>query len=227
MQIPWKLSRKNPIDELLDVFVEAPGVLSKVGQLERTPPDLTITRMLEIINQCWSMDLGLHVLYQEFCQARGGKRVYWRQPCELCSAADDLGPAPFSESIFFEDIECCRVMLLYWAVRAMLWSGMCLLYDLLPKYEALDRGGPFATQLPSLGHRTHWVHLIWNICQSVEYCVQSNVHSYGAYCIAAPLNIAIDVLKPFPMYQKEMNWAEVSRLRVSQAGMSMLQYMPK
>ncbi|KPI41419.1 uncharacterized protein AB675_9127 [Cyphellophora attinorum] len=60
--------------------------------------------------------------------------------------------------------------------------------------------------LPPLEHRADFMTPVRNICQSVQYCSRPEMKSLGWSCVITPLGIAVDVIKNFPWWQREMKW---------------------
>lgn len=76
--------------------------------------------------------------------------------------------------------------MLYWASRALLWSCISNLNDIIRKQTTqftID-----ADQLSLDGHKTYTT-MARNVCQSLEYCLQEELSLLGMFVASTPIAI--------------------------------------
>jgi hypothetical protein len=78
--------------------------------------------------------------------------------------------------------------------------------------------------LPALDHRTDFAAPARNIFQSMEYCLMDDMKDHGPKVVAAPLRIAIETLRAYPMYQRDVQWAEEVMAKVQGRSLRLLRY---
>ena len=202
--------------------------------------------MLKLVDRCWQIDVGLEQFYTELESSTLGP-LYWPKLSLEKSPVDDaeLGKV-FPVAFHFLNLKISSTLIFYWATLLMLWSGLFQLYRAISalnldcqeigcccvscKDKKSDSGGGThihkfdMSRLPPLGHRLDFPSAAWNVCQSVEYCMQESMLSFGPYSVAAPLAIVIDTLKDIPRYGRELSWAKAALARVTEKGLRLLQY---
>ncbi len=78
--------------------------------------------------------------------------------------------------------------------------------------------------LPPLEHRACFDAPARSIFQSVEYCLQDSMLDTGPRSIAAPVRIALDTLKLYPQFHREVLWAEQAMKKIGGRSLRILIY---
>ena len=242
---PWKTQPKRPFDQVFDFFALAPGLFGQADEIKDLNSHSALNKILEIVARCWEVDAGLERFYAELEAITLGP-LYWPELSKEKSPADDedLGKV-FPIAFHFLNLSTADTLMFYWATLLMLWSGLCLLYQAIPdldlncqeidcsctlcKDKTIEGGNAHIrrfdmTQLPPLNHRSDFVSVAWNICQSVEYCMQDSMLGLGPASVTAPLQIVIETLKEIPGYGREVFWAKEVLDRVTRRGLRILKY---
>ena len=220
----------------------APGIFKQADRLGKIDLWSSLQETLKIIDQCWEVDAALGRFYEEYT-ANLPDRLYW---LKLSKTSDGLGEEKvFPVAFHFIDLRTANTLMYYWSTLLMLWSGLCRLYqhisnldsqgfsiynmhvsgsedDRSPSESTLPR--PTADRLPLLVHRTDFASVAWNICQSVEYCMQEDMLDFGPQSVAVPLQIVVETLRGIPTYSRQLLWAEKVLEQVTRRGIRILKY---
>jgi hypothetical protein len=62
------------------------------------------------------------------------------------------------------------------------------------------------TTLPPLGEAGDFMRHVRDVCQSVEYCMQSEMRDLGWTSVVAPLTIVVETIKEYPACVREREW---------------------
>jgi hypothetical protein len=241
MEIPWRVTPKTPYDEMYDFLLRAP-VLQNQGIMLRyldRPSQLQLAT--EMIRNCWDLDTELESVYNRLGKNLGGP-VFWPELArdkDLHGDSDDglLFPVAFH----FSDLSVASTVLMYWSVQCILWNGLWQLYRLMEELRVHFAAGCYAEddglspkpgidvrdhlfKLRPLDHRSNFATPCRNIFQSVEYTLQADMLEQGPKCIAGPLQIAFETLRPYCGFEKETAWAERARERIQGRCMRLLMY---
>ncbi|KAJ5364335.1 C6 zinc finger domain-containing protein [Penicillium cataractarum] len=233
MQYPWEGKLKTPFTQIVDCLAQAPGILKRVHSLfglhkkERTETCYTL------IHECWHIDEKLDMMLHEMQQVTPHP-LYWQvqsqmNPLSDSESLENLFPVAFH----FIDLETANSIILLWAIRVMLWSGLCNLYRLV------DSGSPIldsttTSVLPStsglrkslhpLGHRRDYIVIVHNVCQSVEYILRQETLLSGPLSVTPALGIVLESLRGQPHCWKEVAWLRAAIDIVRQRGLGLLKY---
>lgn len=243
MHFPFKGRSKPRIQQLLDIAATMTDIISTGyrmldGLEEGTvtiDPSVLLLPVLGLINRCWNVDVQLQNFYQTLEEETSGP-VYWPELSAGLEGIDDseeLGKV-FDVAFKYSDIQTARVCLFFWAISAMLWSGMAFVYRILPGIQAVYsiRNGisPSKTsaqfELPPLGHRTDTATLARNICKTIEFCSGDKYQGVGAGAVVFPLKVAIETLHDIPGCERELLWAQAAMVRISLGGLRMMSHLP-
>jgi hypothetical protein len=235
----WNGSPKMVSDKLVDAFAEGVNIMAQAEQLASLKGTELITSVLTIISRCWEVDAKMQEIYRELETSTLGP-LYWPEFSTLDNPADDseLGKV-FPVAFHFLNLRMAGTCILYWALCIILWSGLTSLYSIIAK-AGLENGS-IATatseddssdglspetfdikQLPPLQHRADITELIWNICQSFEFCMQDEMRSMGPSTILFPLQIALGHLKARPQNPRELSWAAAALEMIYERGFRIL-----
>ncbi|KAE8371315.1 hypothetical protein BDV26DRAFT_286888 [Aspergillus bertholletiae] len=228
---PWAATPKPFFHRVTDCLAKAPGILQRVRSLPHLSPDQQCHLIHELIHECWQIDEILDRIYDDM-QVATSHPLYWLVPSEGNSfpAWGNLFPVVFS----FTDLETATTLMLLWAVRVMLWSGLCNLYRiiapgmLMPQIIETGELNPSIDEpfesLPPLGHRTDYLSMVHKVCQSVEYFLQDELLLAGPLSVSVALGIVIDTLREEPRYAPEVLWIGTALRAVQQKGLGLLKY---
>ncbi|KAG9777481.1 hypothetical protein KCU88_g4542, partial [Aureobasidium melanogenum] len=149
----------------------------------------------------------------------------------------------FPVAFHFPNLTIASTVLVFWACEAMLWQGMNQLYRLMGELRkecdkndffnsalmVLEAFSGFSADtdpfdLPALEHRVDFAAPARNIFQSVEYCLKEEMRDHGPKSVAAPLRIAMETLRAYPEYRRDVEWAEEAMIKVQQRSLRLLMY---
>lgn len=197
-----------------------------------------LPRALQILDQCWKVDVRLRSFYHRFEKEAFGP-IYW---AELSKQNQDpivdtsLGNT-FPVAFRFQNLKFAHICMQYWATLSILWSGMGLLYHILATFdgvidpnasnrEGCDPSPSFkVAQLPPLEHRTDVTSLAKKICQSLEFCMQDGLGGMGPTSAIFPLKAAIETLHSSPGCDRELAWAEAAMQKINGTGVRILNHL--
>ena len=81
-------------------------------------------------------------------------------------------------------------------------------------------------RLPPLDHRKGYLDMVWNVCQSVEYCMQDSMLGAGPAALSGVLSIArITLQKHQPQRARELGWVKNVRRRASERGLRFIGFV--
>jgi hypothetical protein len=229
--------------------IVADGYRMLQGPIEGTQtvdPTVMLMTILGLVNRCWKVDSQLRNLYADL-ERDTLSPLYWPElsSTEIESLDDDpkFGKV-FPVSFKFSNIRTAHICMLYWAITAILWSGMAYVYRLLAAVDAMNSlttadhfthddtaaektGSQFdITQLPPLEHRTDVASLARSICQSIEYCLDSDQPDMAARAAVFPLKVAIESLHNAPGCERELVWAQAAMTRINESGVRLMNHLP-
>ena len=243
---PWLTHPKRPIDQVFDFFSLAPEIFKQADKIDGLSPHDALHEILEVIGRCWKIDAAVEQFYADFESKMLGP-LYWPELSREISSVDDveLGKV-FPVAFHFLNLKMATALMFYWATLLMLRSGLCRLYQAIPTLDLSCReiacccisckdktpnddshthAHKFSmSQPPPLDHCSDFPSMAWNICQSVEYCMQESMLGLGPASVSAPLTIVNDTLKALPGYRREVSWAEAAITKVTERGLRMLKY---
>lgn len=209
MEGPWEFLPKTPVDRVADCMARAPTMLQKSQLMPLVGPQQQVELAQQLIIQGWEIDAALQDVYDDMHMTASGP-LYWPVPSQINNPTDvEKGGKLFPVAYHFRDLMTASTLMLYWATRVMLLSGLCRLYQHI---ETISRGlvddddDTFANSLRPPNSCTNYVAMAHNVCQSVEYCLQDNFMMSGAFYVTPALSIATGVLKDRPGCAREVAW---------------------
>jgi hypothetical protein len=237
--VPFSVFPKAPLQKVLDLLLEAPMILKKVDRFPSLSREMQIPFLLDLLQDCVSIDRKMQLFILEFEASRGGL-LYWPMPPKepiVIDASDfpvsDDGVFPVSYE--FSDSRIGITMMLYWGALTILYSGACHLYNTLAQLTTITpvmNGEVTCYFLTNEQNQT--VEIPWstrfrdfrttanNVCQSVEFCLQDELSNPS---MVAPLNMVIDALSSWPGFEKEIAWIRNTLVLISNKGMKMVKHV--
>ena len=231
--LPWKNHPKSSWDSLLDILAEGPQVLEKADQLERAPPHQFLPAAIEMIGDLLALENRMQMYYRDLSKSHS-EPFFWELPPVVTGVNDLDGSTSPSQavdrlSLHFRDVELARVLLLYWGIQSMVWSGLNDLWVAAQALMANSMLGPGFEQVHrslSLGPRD-WLDPIRKVCQSFDFCTSEASLGLGPMIIAVPLDIVLSVMKNRSGCDAEYKEAGRVRQDVSRNWLRVLQFTPQ
>lgn len=217
---------------MIDVLLEAPELYKRAEAVQAVQsPQSQLAECMELVRLCWKLDGELGQFWTDFSTSIPGP-MYWPV---FSGFSKSLQPAGKDDSIFplefdFVETRIAIVLTLYWAALLVLHSGMSGLYYLVGAMisDMAQRDPEFLAtldvEMPPLEHRSNFMVMVQNVCQSVPYCMRDDM---SLPFVIAPLNVVIQVLKQWPGAERELEWARMAIERIRLEGVSMVAYLPQ
>lgn len=254
MNVPWKLHSKRPLDLLVDCLCEASLIYQEDDRVKHLGPTQKLEFWLKSLQKCWQMDTLLQDIYHAFETDFVQPMYWSVLSKEPNSADDPILGKVFPVAYRFVDLAVARLLMIYWAVSLLVWNGLSLLHYGIASLEfcaedahclhslecrafwndPCHRGNfqrqPSGTykydisRLPSLGHRINSHLLVNNVCQSVEYCLESKENIWGPWSAGTPLTLTYETAKFFPQMRREVKWMEATLRKLQDRGLRILSY---
>lgn len=254
MTTPWKLRPKSAIDRLVDCLCEASSIFQENDRVLRLGPVEKLDAWLESLAKCWQMDAMLQDIYKEYETDFPQPMYWSVLSKEPNSADDPIRGKVFPVAYKFCNMTVARSLMLYWAVSLLVWNGLTLLYMGIAsleldasdahcsnfpqcekfhdnmchcRYLRLQSSGSCKydlSHLPRLGHRKHFKSLINDVCQSMEYCLESGIAFWGTWSAGTPLTLVYETVKSYPGLERELRWMEATLRKLQERGLRILNY---
>ncbi|KAJ5641814.1 hypothetical protein N7490_005814 [Penicillium lividum] len=221
MEEPWAGYPKSSFDRVTDCFAHAPGILERAKTIPSFHFNNQLVLVYELVQECWQVDKSLDAIYDDIQIAPGPS--YWSIPSQNIFDFDaDFVPIVF----WFSNISIARTLILLWATRTMLWSGLCNLYKHAEFLATIEGCTPVTgeTGLPSLGHREDYISMAHHVCQSVEYFLQNDMLLAGPISVSPALGIVLDSLQ-HRYHPQEVAWLQSALEVVQGKGLRALEYV--
>jgi hypothetical protein len=249
LEAPWRNVPKTHFDQIYDFLSQAPELLAQGQIIEQLDVCGKLEHAVAMISRCWKMEHGLEALYESMEKSHAGP-LFWPELARDPTLEFDLDDAEdgklFPVAFYFPNLGIAHFVLVYWAVQCMLWHGLFQLHRLMDQLktalgtagrveeldgqteaaplpvEATVKGGLF--DLRPLEHRADFAAPARNIFQSVEYCLLEETRDSGPRVVASPLRIAMETLRSYPQFQREVRWADAVMEEVPQRSLRLLNY---
>jgi hypothetical protein len=226
---------------VLDLLLEAPLIIRKSDQVSRIDKERRVPFLVELLQDCITLDDKIQDLLLEFELSAGGL-LYWAVPSKLAVVTEVLDAPVDSDELSslsyeFPTVQTGTTMMLCWAGLTILWSGVCHIYESISHLTTLSPTvdgkleGQFNTdgysqtfQIPLSTRFTGFPTLARNVCQSVEFCLRDEM---SAPTMIAPLAMVVDGLSSWPGFDKEVAWARSQLLDIQNRGMNIVKYLPR
>ncbi|KAF2159325.1 hypothetical protein M409DRAFT_30201 [Zasmidium cellare ATCC 36951] len=230
MSLSTQNESRSDTQKILDIFLLGPAVLQKADNLALLPLEERFPLMLSMIDDLWDIDDRLSKLESDIKIANQHhlRPIYWEQPAKSEPIGEKDDDAALSHaktiSIHFTSVPLSRIISFLWAIQCMVWPG---LVDLYTGIIAMGGSPLIGTRIPSLGHRSKWIELVWKITQSMEYWESTAVEAYGPVRAALQFNVVIDVMKGREGCDGTLRWAEECRERIGRGWLRILRFEEK
>jgi hypothetical protein len=201
--MPWP-SRKAPFDEVVDFILEAPKFMAQSDSINMlTSPQSILAASLKTISATQDFNTRLMKWYAGFSASHPGGLYHARLSTrESCSDNPELGKV-FPVAYHFPSLPIAQTMLYFWMCQVIAHAHLCSQYAKLERLmKTLE---PIAADIPCLcsgvtdayrpgvclrhfevrslvplGHFAEWPSSVaYNICQSIDYCLQHSNKVYG------------------------------------------------
>ena len=226
MEQPWEVIPKTFMSRVVDCLAKSPKILQGVRLLNGLSPEGQLDLYHDLIRECWQIDEVLDMVWVEMQDATPHS-LYWPVPSQMKYAStDDATENPFPVVFCFTSLECATTLILLWAVRVMLWSGLGHLYAGLAILDSSMVSTTAADHppLPALGHRRDYLSMAHHVCQSTEYILQDEQLLAGPLSISPALGIVLDTLRDQPRYAREVAWLRTVLGVVRERGLGLLKH---
>lgn len=184
---------------------------------------LVVGSTLDLISQCWRLNTELTILYDDVVNGEDGLQCWTVLSNRHAWAVEGI---VFPLAFNFHNLDDANTMLMIWSTQTILWHGMTQLYGLLEQLRAMasEINQSEMISLPPLTCHMNYVTAAFNIFQAAEYCLKDEFLDFGPKSIAAPLRIAIDTLKIYSQYEREISWGRAVLRRIQTRGLRILNF---
>jgi hypothetical protein len=227
--IPFSKFPKTPLQQVLDLVLDASALARRADQLLKLPPEEQISLAVKLIEEGISLDGAMQEFYLGLEEYFGGL-VYWINDSNS-EALDDYGAV----SYVFPNYHTGTTMMLFWATTTVMWSGICQLYCLLGSLTTLvptvdgkltgqfcDDGDKQEFILQHFSRFSDFRTMACNVCRSVEFCMQEEL---GMSSMSCPLSMIIKGLECWPGFESEISWAKSKLERIYRNGMRIVKFV--
>jgi hypothetical protein len=200
------------------------------------------------------MDIILQEVYDDLEKEFSSPMYWSVLATEPNTADDPIRGKVFPVAYNFPNMTVARSLMLYWACRLLVWAGFLFLYRGIleleieaadarcsnyPDCAMFDDGMCYCRHLvekpagcykfdPSLlkplDYRTDLRLLIYNVCQSVEYCLKSGLTMFSSWSAGTPLSFVYETTKAFPGFERELAWMEATLRKLQHSGLRIIKY---
>jgi hypothetical protein len=127
MQRSWSSIRKTLYDQVTGCLAEAPGILERVPLLWHLDVTQQLELVYELVCECWQVDEKLATFHDEML-CSNPDLPYWEVSSDCVFPLGSKVSVSFPVNYWFTDPHCAATLILLWATRTMLLSGLCNLY---------------------------------------------------------------------------------------------------
>ncbi|KAH8705237.1 hypothetical protein BGW36DRAFT_285686 [Talaromyces proteolyticus] len=254
MEDPWKEQPKRPLDRLMDCLCEAPAIYKTGDQVETLTPLESLEFHLDSISKLWKIDATLEGVYDDFAKEFPCPMYWSVLSTEPSSADDPILGKVFPVAYDFPYLKVARSLMMYWSCRFLVWAGFFYLYHGVMEIDidAMDahcsnypdcalfddgmchcrhlvvqQSGHYRydkSHLKPLEFRLDLKSLVYNVCQSVEYCMKSSVPIFGVWSVTTPLSLVYETVKHIPGFKREVAWMEAALRKLQASGVRIIDY---
>lgn len=254
MEGPFREHTKRPLDRLIDCLCQAPAIYKDADTFANSPPLKRLEFHLGCITKCWEMDSILQGVYNDLEKEFSSPMYWSVLATEPNSADDPIRGKVFPVAYHFPNLTVAGSLMLYWSCRFLVWTGFFFLYSGIVniEIEAADaRCSNFPdcamfnddmchcrylvaksagwyqydqSLLKPLDNRTDLRLLAYNVCQSVEYCLNSGIPLFGSWSVSTPLSFVYETIKHFPGFERERAWMEATLRKLQDSGLRIIKY---
>ncbi|KAJ5133509.1 hypothetical protein N7448_001464 [Penicillium atrosanguineum] len=238
MEQPWSSIPKTFYDQVTDCLTEAPGILERVAPLWHLSATQQLDLVYELVHECRHIDERLAIIHDEMLRAAPDP-LYWSIPSDFTLIFGSDNPVTFPVIYWFSDLHCAATLILLWATRTMIWTGLYNLYSHVDNimatkgsvFEAYETMAPqisgveVVNPLPPLDRCTDILSMAHRVCRSVEFFLRDDMLLAGPLSIIPALGIVIDALKNQPSHAPEVAWLQEALEVVRQKGIRSLEHV--
>lgn len=225
MYVPWQIEPKNDFDELVDILTVGPELVQKSRLFPKLSGEATLLNAVCIIKHIIDIDCKLQRFYSKLKASATGP-LYWEQV--LPAPANVNQTLTFEPALFFHDLDQASLLGFYWAMLAMIWSGMTDLHAMLlehtiprPSFKAI-----FAqSRINPEDFHSYWLSRVRRVLQTVSFCTTPTALQSGPPRVTVALNIVIDTMKNNRGgCAAELSWAIRARDEIGSQWLHLLRY---
>ncbi|CAG8030455.1 unnamed protein product [Penicillium salamii] len=230
MEQPWTELPKTPHDRVTDCLARAPAILQRVQSLISMNPAQQMYSLRDIIGECWHIDEQMESIYNCMRLSKGDA-LYWPVP----SRADHLMNTEGSGNLFpivfnFQNTQIAATLMLLWATRTMLWSGLTNMYQHLEAIIAAqghntNTSAELKNEVNPMERCGDYIFVAHQVCQSVEYFLHDEMLLSGPLSVSPALGIIADSLRNRPGHDQELAWIQGALKLARQKGLRVLEHV--
>lgn len=220
MEQPWAGIPKTSHDQVTDCLAQAPMILERVRSLPHLPKSQQVDLLQRLIRECWRINKQLNVIYDEM----RSQNLYWRVPSQT-PLFSDLFPVVFC----FRDAQVAATLVLLWATRTMLWSGLFNMYQHLESIapenscRVAESDQCSVLEFEGTDRCRGYLSVAHQVCQSVEYFLKDDMLLAGPLSVSPALGIVLDSLRNRPGHGREIAWIQSTLEVVRRKGLRVVQ----
>ncbi|KAJ5513387.1 hypothetical protein N7463_002939, partial [Penicillium fimorum] len=236
MEQPWEGIPKTSHDQVIDCLAQAPVILERVRSL----PHLSITQQVDLlhslISECWQIDNQLDLIYDEMRQSTLDV-LYWQVPSQKEPLVDSRDFGNLFPVVFcFQNAQVAATLMLLWATRAMLWSGLSNMYQHMESVKSFQNSSCVAPEsldqsclseeigtFNPIDRCGEYLSVAHRVCQSVEYFLKDEMLLAGPLSVSPALGLVVDSLRNRPDHGREIMWIQATLEVVQRKGLRVLQ----
>jgi hypothetical protein len=227
--IPFSKFPKVPFQQMLDLLLEVPMILTRTDQLRALSVEEQLPVAIALLQDCLAIELKVRKVISQLETANEGP-IYWSIP----SDDKENETHASTSSYIFSSVRAGITMVLSWATLTVFWSGICHLYKrigclttltpltdgtLLGQYTVDGQAQQFSLQSPDCFQQ--FPMMAKYVCRSVEFCIQDEM---GMTIMACPLTMVLHGLITWPGLDSEIVLTKKMLARIQQKGMNIVQY---
>jgi hypothetical protein len=254
MEGPFRVQPKRPVDRIIDCLCQAPAIYKDAEAFENSAPLKQLEFHIGCITKCWEMDSILQEVYDDLGKEFPSPMYWSVLATEPNPADDPIRGKVFPVAYHFPNLIVARSLMLYWSSRLLVWTGFFFLYSGILNIEieaAEARCSNYPdcavfdddmchcrylvekstgwyqydqSRLRPLDGRKDLRLLTYNVCQSVEYCLNNGVPLFGSWSVSTPLSFVYETTKNFPDFERELAWMEATLRKLQENGLRIIKY---
>ncbi|KKK19519.1 hypothetical protein ARAM_003494 [Aspergillus rambellii] len=206
---PWISTSKRIPDRIADCLAGIPSILQRYDQLASLSHEENISIAYDLRDECLAMDQSLQEAYEEIRLQSSGPLFWPVFPPTFSSNAP--GGTSFPIVYHFPDLRIANMLMLYWSTKALLWSSISNLCDILESHGVRTTHAPAVVELlgdspddtcsqissqPAVQiiapryDQENYLIMARNVFQSLEFCLQESIMLTGALVASTPITLA-------------------------------------
>ena len=233
MEQPWAEIPKRSHDQVTDCLAQAPMILERMRSLPHLSLIQQVDLLHHLIHEYWQIDKQLDDTYNEMRESTLDV-LYWRvlSQTEPLVDSENLFPVVFC----FQNAQIAATLMLLWATRTMLWSGLSNMYQHLERITKLEKSSCVALEpeldqgsasevmgtLNPIDRCGEYLSVAHRVCQSVEYFLKDGMLLAGPLSVSPSLGIVLDSLRNRAGHGQEIAWIQAALGLVRRKGLRAL-----